>query len=154
MTTTVFVTICVGDATGVSCTGWGVAGATEVSSGVPSALAGTGSTIDGRLDRIKMRWSRSASVCVVVASGGYPDKYEKGRVITGLDAAAELPGVKVFHAGTKTSEAGIVNSGGRVLGITALGETMRDARQRAYDTAKLVSFDGAYVRSDIAMRVK
>ncbi len=110
-------------------------------------------TIDGRLDEIELRWSRGEAVCVVMASGGYPGSYEKGKPITGLEEAAALENVQVLHAGTAFDGDRIVTSGGRVLSVTAIGDTIHDARQRAYAAAKLISFDGAYLRGDIAMRV-
>ncbi|MBN2562967.1 MAG: phosphoribosylamine--glycine ligase [Phycisphaerae bacterium] len=110
-------------------------------------------TLNGTLDEIEMRWSREASVCVVMASGGYPGSYEKGKKISGLAEASALDHVQVFHAGTATRGDDVVTSGGRVLGITAVGDTIQSARQRAYEAARLISFDGAHVRGDIAARV-
>jgi phosphoribosylamine--glycine ligase len=110
-------------------------------------------TVDGRLDEIELRWSKRPAVCVVMASGGYPDQYEQGQVIRGLEAAAAVPDVQVFHAGTKLHGRDAVTAGGRVLGVTALGDTMPQARARAYQAAKLISFDGAYLRGDIGARV-
>jgi phosphoribosylamine--glycine ligase len=110
-------------------------------------------TVDGRLDEIELRWGGQASVCVVMASGGYPSGYEKGKVISGLAEASVLEHVEVFHAGTAMQEGEVVTSGGRVLGVTAVGDTIQQARQRAYEAAKVISFDGAQLRGDIAMRV-
>jgi len=110
-------------------------------------------TIDGRLDEIELAWDERSAVCVVMASRGYPGPYEKGRVITGLEDAAAMADVAVFHAGTQRSGGDNVTSGGRVLGVTALGETLQASRNRAYEATRLIQFDGAYLRGDIGMRV-
>ncbi len=110
-------------------------------------------TIDGRLDEIELCWSRGEAVCVVMASGGYPGSYEKGKPITGLAEASALENVQVLHAGTTFDGDRVVTSGGRVLGVTAIGDSIHDARQRVYAATKLISFDGAYLRGDIAMRM-
>ena len=110
-------------------------------------------TIDGRLCDIELRWNRQAAVCVVMASGGYPGQYEKGKAISGIETATEMGHVEVFHAGTGSGPDGVVTSGGRVLGVTALGETVKQARQRAYEAVRVISFEGAYFRGDIGMRV-
>ncbi len=111
-------------------------------------------TVDGRLDQIELKWDRQAAVCVVMASGGYPGSYEKGRVIHGLEDAAALDNVEVQHAGTILNEEGeVVTNGGRVLSVTALGDEMQQARQRAYEGTEMISFEGVYLRGDIAMRV-
>jgi phosphoribosylamine--glycine ligase len=108
---------------------------------------------DGRLADLPVRWSDAAAVTVVLASGGYPGSYEKGKPITGVDAADALPGVTVFHAGTALdSEGTLVTSGGRVLNVTAVAPTLREARDRAYEAARLISFDGMFYRHDIAHR--
>ena len=90
-----------------------------------------------------------AAVAVVVASQGYPGTYAKGKVVTGLAATAGLPDVKVFHAGTKLENGLVVTDGGRVLGVTALGDTLLDAKRNAYDAASRVHFQGAFYRRDI-----
>jgi phosphoribosylamine--glycine ligase len=100
---------------------------------------------EGTLD-----WDPRPAVCVVMASQGYPGSYAKGKVITGLDAAAALPDVKVFHAGTALENNLVVTDGGRVLGVTALGDTLADARQRAYEAVGRIHFQGAFYRTDIA----
>jgi len=105
---------------------------------------------DGRLDSVSIEWDPRPAVCVVMASGGYPGSYEKGKVIRGLDEAAKLKDVVVFHAGTAKQDGNIVTSGGRVLGVTALGETVAAAKARAYQAVDKISFDGAYCRRDIA----
>jgi phosphoribosylamine---glycine ligase len=111
-------------------------------------------TIDGRLDEISLEWDRRASLCVVMASGGYPGPYEKGVPIEGLDEAAAISDVQVFHAGTAMGAGKeVVTAGGRVLGVTALGEDVHQAREKAYGAVRAISFKGAVVRGDIGMRV-
>jgi phosphoribosylamine--glycine ligase len=110
-------------------------------------------TIDGRLENMLLTWKREAAVCVVMAARGYPGAYERGTPIEGLKQAAELANVFVFHAGTQHNAAGqIVTDGGRVLGVTALGEDIEDARHRAYAGVERIRFDGAQYRRDIASR--
>lgn len=105
---------------------------------------------DGRLDEITLEWDPRPAVCVVMASGGYPDKYENGKVISGLETAGELEDVMVFHAGTARAGGELVTAGGRVLGVTALGEDVAAAKENAYRAVEKVSFEGAYYRRDIA----
>ena len=105
---------------------------------------------DGTLDQISLEWDPRPAVCVVMASGGYPGDYEKGRKITGLEEAGGMQDVVVFHAGTKGEDRDIVTNGGRVLGVTALGQTIDDAKARAYRVVDKIKFDGAYCRRDIA----
>ncbi|MCD6350777.1 MAG: phosphoribosylamine--glycine ligase [Armatimonadetes bacterium] len=107
---------------------------------------------EGRLDEVSPTWTQRRCVCVVVASGGYPGKYEKGKVISGLEDAAALPDVMVFHAGTAQRDGQIVTNGGRVLGVTALGDSFAEARERAYQAVELIDFENKYCRSDIALR--
>lgn len=107
---------------------------------------------DGRLDEFsedKLEWDPRPAVCVVLASQGYPGPYSKGRVIFGLNEAAKLPHVKVFHAGTKMENGMVMTDGGRVLGVTALGETLREAKKRAYEAVAHIHFQGAFYRKDI-----
>ena len=106
----------------------------------------------GSLERCELKWSSAASVCVVMASGGYPGSYPKGKVITGLNAANARPGTKVFHAGTASKDGQIVTNGGRVLGVTALGTDLRAAQAAAYAAVELIHFDGAHFRRDIAAK--
>jgi phosphoribosylamine--glycine ligase len=109
--------------------------------------------VDGNLDEFpeeKLEWDPRPAVCVVMASQGYPGPYPKGKVITGLSRAAALPGVKVFHAGTKLEKGLVVTDGGRVLGVTALGETLADAKRNAYEAVACIHFQGAFYRKDIA----
>jgi phosphoribosylamine--glycine ligase len=100
----------------------------------------------------KLEWDPRSAVCVVMASLGYPGSYPKGKLITGLEDAAGLPDVKVFHAGTKVEAGHIVTDGGRVLGVTALGDTLAEARARAYAAAAKINFAGAHYRTDIASK--
>ncbi|MFZ0828884.1 MAG: phosphoribosylamine--glycine ligase [Verrucomicrobiia bacterium] len=109
-------------------------------------------SVDGTLDRIEMKWSPRASVCVVMASGGYPGSYAKGKVICGLDAANALPHTKVFHAGTALQDGQIMTNGGRVLGVTAWGKDLKSAQVAAYAAVDKIKFDGAHFRRDIAAK--
>jgi len=107
-------------------------------------------TCEGRLDNVTLQWDSRPAVCVVMASGGYPDDYEKGKVITGIDDAESDKDVKVFHAGTAQKGSDIVTAGGRVLGVTALGSTIADAKAKAYQAVEKIKFEKAYYRTDIA----
>ena len=109
-------------------------------------------SVNGTLDKHELKWNPQASVCVVMASGGYPGRYEKGKVITGLGAANVLPDTKVFHAGTALKDGQIVTNGGRVLGVTALGNNLKNAQAAAYDAVEKIHFDGAHFRRDIAAK--
>ena len=109
-------------------------------------------SIDGRTSDGDFKWSNDAAVCVVMASGGYPGSYEAGKRISGLDDAASLGGVKVFHAGTSQRDDAFYTSGGRVLGITARAADLNTALQRAYEACAKIRFDGAHYRKDIAAR--
>jgi phosphoribosylamine---glycine ligase len=106
-------------------------------------------TVSGRLSEVTPRWSSAASVCVVLASKGYPDRAETGKPIVGLTEVTALKDVLVFHAGTREQEGRIVTAGGRVLGITAIGDSIRSARRKAYDAVSMIEFDGCYFRRDI-----
>jgi phosphoribosylamine---glycine ligase len=108
-------------------------------------------TIDGKLDSQTIKWDERPSVTVVLASAGYPGKYETGKKISGLAEAAKLEGVQVFHAGTKIANGEVVTSGGRVLAVTALGQTISAARNRAYEAVSRIHFDGCHYRRDIAL---
>jgi phosphoribosylamine--glycine ligase len=109
-------------------------------------------SVCGSLGSLELKWSPLASVCVVMASGGYPGNYPKGKVITGLDAANALPHTKVFHAGTALKDGQIVTNGGRVLGVTALGKDLKAAQAAAYAAVEKIHFDGAHFRRDIAAK--
>lgn len=105
--------------------------------------------VDGRLCDADVRWSPNPSICVVMASEGYPGNYESGKAIHGLDAVAEMDQVMVFHAGTRQINHQVVTGGGRVLGVTALGTDMADAKGRVYQAIEGIQFEGAYYRRDI-----
>src|SRR5277367_4037570 len=109
-------------------------------------------SVSGTLDKIELKWKPEASVCDVMASGGYPGNYEKGKPIRGLDDAVKLPDVKVFHAGTAKKGNEIVTNGGRVLGVTALGKDLKTAQAAAYVAVEKIHFDGAHFRRDIAAK--
>ena len=105
--------------------------------------------IDGKLDEIDLEFEDNAAVCVVLASDGYPVSYEKGFEIRGLEQFDGKDGYYVFHAGTKLDDGKIVTNGGRVLGVTAKGDTLKEARANAYEATKLIDFDNKYMRTDI-----
>lgn len=107
--------------------------------------------VNGTLDKLDIKWKNEAAVCVVMAAGGYPQSYHKGDVISGLDTAAEQ-GAIVFHAGTAQDGDNIVTNGGRVLGVTALGNDIRQAVDHAYQAVKSIRFDNVHYRNDIAYR--
>ncbi len=107
---------------------------------------------DGTLDACALEWKPEAAVCVVMASGGYPGKYEKGKPIQGLDQASLLEGVTVFHAGTKQDGDDIVTQGGRVLGVTALGDTVQTAIAKAYQAVDKIRWEGVQFRTDIGKK--
>lgn len=104
----------------------------------------------GEFAEDQLIWDPRPAVCVVMASGGYPGNFAKGKYISGLNEAAKLPDVKVFHAGTKMSEGMFATDGGRVLGVTALGEDLAQAKARAYEAVSKIHFPGAHFRTDIA----
>jgi len=106
-------------------------------------------TIDGKLHETTPVWDERVAVCIVLASGGYPGPIEKGKVITGIEEASTDPDVVVFHAGTTVKDGQVVTSGGRVLGITALGATLEEARKKAYAAADKIAFEGKQLRRDI-----
>jgi phosphoribosylamine--glycine ligase len=108
-------------------------------------------TVDGRLEEIAPpEWDPRPAVCVVMASEGYPGKYETGQPIRGLEEAAKLPDVKVFHAGTELRDGQVITNGGRVLGVTALGPSISKAKLQAYTAVKSIRFSGAWCRKDIS----
>ena len=108
----------------------------------------------GELKSVSLQWAPGSAMVVVMASRGYPGAYEKGTVIRNLDDAEQIsPFVKVFHAGTAVNDKGdLVAAGGRVLGITAKGDTLEEARERAYDAVGLISWPGGFYRKDIGWR--
>ena len=109
-------------------------------------------SIEGRVSEGDFRWSSDASVCVVMASGGYPGTFDVGKKITGLEEASKIEGVKVFHAGTTRHDGGYFTAGGRVLGVTARAADLKTAVERAYDGVSMIKFEGAHYRKDIAAR--
>jgi phosphoribosylamine---glycine ligase len=108
-------------------------------------------TIDGNLSKCAIEWDRRAAVTVVLASGGYPGKYQAGKTISGLDDAAKLEDVQIFHAGTKRADGEVKTAGGRVLAVTALGSTLEAARARAYEAVARIHFENCHYRRDIAL---
>jgi phosphoribosylamine--glycine ligase len=108
----------------------------------------------GDLGGLKPEWEAPASLCIVLAAGGYPGSYEKGKVITGLEEAGALPQVTVFHAGTALVDGEVVTAGGRVLSVTAVGETIDQAAERAYEAAAKIDFEGKQLRHDIGWRAR
>ena len=109
--------------------------------------------IDGTLDRVDLQFEDNAAVCVVLASDGYPVSYEKGFVISGLENFEGKEDYYCFHAGTKQTEKGIVTNGGRVLGITATGKDLKEARAKAYEATEWVQFENKYMRHDIGKAI-
>lgn len=109
--------------------------------------------VEGKLDTIDLQFEDNAAVCVVLASEGYPVSYDKGLPITGLENFDNREGYYCFHAGTKQTEQGIVTNGGRVLGVTAKGADLKEARANAYQAAQWVTFDNKYMRSDIGKAI-
>ncbi len=107
---------------------------------------------DRQLDQIDLRWSDEVALTVAMASKGYPGAYEKGHVISGLEAAAKLPGVQIFHAGTEKRGNDFVASGGRVLNVTAVGTTVAQAQARAYAAVDLIDWEGCFARREIGWR--
>src|SRR5258708_1551893 len=109
-------------------------------------------SVDGTLDKIELKWKSAASVCVVMASAGYPGGYAKGKVISGLREAGKLPNVKVFFAGTRQDGGKKITNGGRVLGVTAWTEDLHRAQSAAYAAVDQIKFEGAQFRRDIAAK--
>jgi phosphoribosylamine--glycine ligase len=110
-------------------------------------------TIDGKIERCAIQWDTRAAVTVVLASGGYPGKYETGKLISGLDEAAKFDDVQIFHAGTKRHGNEIKTAGGRVLAVTAVALTVEAARSRAYEAVSCIQFENCHYRRDIALDV-
>lgn len=105
-----------------------------------------------RLEQVSLMWKSGVSVCVVLASGGYPGSYQKGKVITGIEDA-EASGAIIFHAGTQLQDGQILTDGGRVLGVTAVGSTFQEAITQTYKAVNYINFEGLYYRRDIGCRV-
>ncbi|MFA6177522.1 MAG: phosphoribosylamine--glycine ligase [Candidatus Paceibacterota bacterium] len=113
--------------------------------------------VDGKLDQIQINWSKKFACTIVLASGGYPENYEKGKVISGIEEAEMQPDIVVFHAGTKIQNNQLVTNGGRVLGVTATGDTLEEALEKAYKAIEKISFEGMQYRKDIgkgALKIK
>ena len=108
--------------------------------------------LDGRLHEVTLQWKEDAAVCVVMASGGYPGTYQKGKAIQGLEEAAKVEGVVIFHAGTARRGAHLLTDGGRVLGVTGRGRDVREAITRTYDAVRRISWEGAHFRTDIGAK--
>jgi phosphoribosylamine--glycine ligase len=109
--------------------------------------------VDGKLTKRELSWNNEACVCVVLASGGYPGKHEKGKKISGLEEAGEMEDIFIFHAGTKLLEdKQYITNGGRVLGVTALGDNIRNAVSRVYEAVGRIRFDNMHYRKDIGYR--
>ena len=106
----------------------------------------------GKLEERELSWHSGSTMCVVIASEGYPGAYEKGRPMSGLDAADDNPNVTIFHAGTKLEGSTFVTAGGRVLGVTALGADLQEAAKEAYGVANKIGFEGMRMRRDIGYR--
>lgn len=109
--------------------------------------------IDGTLDQVELEFEDNAAVCVVLASDGYPVSYKKGYPVTGLDAFLNKEGYYVFHAGTARNGEDIVTNGGRVLGVTATGSDLKDARKNAYEAVQWINFENKYYRNDIGKAI-
>ena len=109
--------------------------------------------VNGTLDQIELEFEDNAAVCVVLASDGYPVKYEKGIPMYGFENFENKDGYYCFHAGTKFKDGEIVTNGGRVLGVTALGDTLKEARANAYKAVEWVDFDNKYYRHDIGKAI-
>ncbi len=109
--------------------------------------------IDGRLDETELEFEDNAAVCVILASDGYPEKYEKGKVISGLEKFDGKDDYYVFHSGTAEKDGNIVTNGGRVLGVTAKGGTLKEARKKAYEATEWIGFENKYMRNDIGKAI-
>jgi phosphoribosylamine--glycine ligase len=108
--------------------------------------------MDGRLTQVGVRWQDASAACIVLASGGYPDHYDKGKTVVGIEEAAGMDHVLVFHAGTRREGQLVVTSGGRVLGVAAVGPTLASTLHRAYTAVEHVSFEGMHYRRDIGAK--
>jgi phosphoribosylamine--glycine ligase len=108
--------------------------------------------IDGKLDELILEWEQQAMVCVILASGGYPDEYVKGYEISGLENIADMKDVIVYHAGTKKTDDAYYTNGGRVLGVAAKADTIDQAREKAYEAVAKISFVGMSYRKDIGIK--
>ena len=109
--------------------------------------------IDGRLNQIELSFDDNAAVCVILASDGYPEHYEKGFEIQGLDSFSDSSNYYIFHAATKKENGHILTNGGRVLGVTAIGSNLVDARAKAYEATEKIHFKNKYMRRDIGKSI-
>ncbi|HDJ22709.1 MAG TPA: phosphoribosylamine--glycine ligase, partial [Candidatus Aminicenantes bacterium] len=107
--------------------------------------------VEGNVLRDKVEWSSQPAGCVVLASGGYPFKYEKGKEISGLEEAEKIPGIVIFHAGTDMIDDKLVTAGGRVLNVCSLGETLEKAMEKIYQACEKINFDAMHYRRDIGV---
>ena len=110
--------------------------------------------IDGTLKELDIQWSDEAAACVVMASGGYPKSYPKGIEIKGLDENGQISGATVYHAGTVYRDGRFFTNGGRVLGVTATGKDLKEARKKAYEATEWISFENKYMRHDIGKAIE
>ena len=110
------------------------------------------SCAEGRLKPDEIKWSAQSAVCIVAASGGYPGSYQKGFEISGIDAAQEEPGIKIFQAGTALKDNKLVTAGGRVLGVTAVGSSLKEALEKGYQAVSEIRFEGMQYRRDIGAK--
>jgi phosphoribosylamine--glycine ligase len=108
--------------------------------------------VDGNLNDVNIEWENKFACCIVLASGGYPGKYEKGLPISGIEAAEKMPDIVVFHSGTKRHDNQLLTNGGRVLGVSAIGDTLKEALEKAYAAIKLINFQGMQYRTDIGAK--
>lgn len=109
--------------------------------------------VDERLHEVEVKWRQGACICVVMASAGYPGAYEKGKLITGIEQAEQEEGIIVFHAGTSLKDGQLVTSGGRVLGVTAVGQNFDEASEKVYRAVSKIHFEGAHYRRDIRPKI-
>jgi phosphoribosylamine--glycine ligase len=109
-------------------------------------------SVQGRLSETELRWKPGASACVIAASSGYPGSYLTGHIISGLEEAASLPGIEIFHSGTGMVDGHYVTEGGRVLGVTAAAATLEQSLSKVYEALSRIQFDGMYYRRDIGRR--
>ena len=109
-------------------------------------------TIEGNLEKVRLAWDGRPCICVVVASGGYPQDYEKGKEISGLQEASQLADTVIFHAGTKKENDKFFTSGGRVLNVASLGDDLEKAKARAYQAIEKIDFERMHFRRDIGWR--
>jgi len=106
-------------------------------------------TANGELKNASLKWSEGSAVCVILASGGYPGKYEKGKQITGINRLKGKEDIVLFHAGTREENEKLITAGGRVLGVTGIGSNLKDAIDKTYAAVSEISFEGMYYRKDI-----